>query len=147
MAALLFYEKLRTEGPVLSVLRLRYRYAQNEREYEVEGPVLIPRPVTLYRAECPVIPTLSLFCHPSVMPDPRLKMSRTDPIGHPASFASANETRKTGRAHRPAPTRKHPDPVEDDLQPALSGAEGCRPVPFQTTKENPKTMDARSSRA
>ena len=44
MAALLFYQRLRTEGPVLSVLRLRYRYTQNEREYEAEGPVLTPCP-------------------------------------------------------------------------------------------------------
>ncbi len=90
---------------------------------EVEGPVLIPRRVTLYRAECPVIPTISLFCHPSVMPDSSIKkMSRTNPVGHPASFAIAKKTRKPGQAHRPAPTHRPHDSVGDDLRvvPCLS---------------------------
>ena len=67
--------------------------------------------------------------------------------GNPGSFVCTNETRKTGRAHRPAPTRRYHVPVGDDLQPALSeaegsGAEGCRPASFQTTE--PKRLDPRS---
>ncbi len=43
------------------------------------------------------------------------------------------EKRKEGRAPRPAPTHRHHEPVGDDLQPALSGAEGCRLASFQIT--------------
>ncbi len=77
-------------------------------------------------------------------PDPSFCHSRAR--GNPGPFAFTNETRKAGRAHRPAPTHRHPDSVGDDLQPALpvlseaegSGVEGCRPVPFQTTKDKSK---------
>ncbi len=53
------------------------------------------------------------------------------------------EKRKEGRAPRPAPTHRHHEPVGDDLQPALSGAEGCRPASFQITTP-PQTLDPRS---
>ncbi len=79
---------------------------------------------------CPIKPGMTA----GWIPDPSFRHSCAR--GNPGSLFSRG-IRQEGRAHRPAPTRRHPDPVGDDLQPALSGAEGCRPASFQTT-EPPK---------
>ena len=71
---------------------------------------------------CPIKPGMT----EGWIPDPPFCHSRAR--GNPGSLFSRG-IRQEGRAPRPAPTRRHPDPVGDDLQPALSGAEGCRPVP------------------